>query len=86
MDNGSFLNAGRPTGPNAPSFRLPEFSVFGAPTASGAVRGSDHDGVHGTTHHAPVQPVENQPFATVTGGAATPTAGNPIQRPNRTMF
>lgn len=79
MDNNAFMNAGRPTGPNAPRFVLPEFSVFGAPQASGAPGGGQHEGVTGSNWHAPVQPVENQPFAQQTGVAAQPTvaAGSP---------
>jgi len=80
----AFMNAGRPTGPNAPRFRLPEHAVFGAPVTSGGNPGSDHAGVYGTTFHAPVQPVENQPFAPVTGGAAMPAAGNPNLVPSVT--
>jgi hypothetical protein len=88
VDNNSFMNAGRPTGPNAPRFRLPEFDVIGIPGGSvfgAAPHGSSHDGVPRTSDHVvmnnPIQHADSQPFAVVTGAAATPTAGNPNLTP-----
>ena len=91
VDNNSFMNAGRPTGPNAPRFRLPEFSVIGAPGGSwsgASVHGSSHDGVDRTTEHVnvgnPFQSAEGQPFAVVTGANANPSATKPNLTPTPT--
>lgn len=91
VDTNAHLNAGRPTGPNAPRFRLPEFTVIGSPGGSwsgATVHGSSHDGVPRTAEHVsvgnPFQSAEGQPFAVVTDANATPASGNPNLTPNPT--
>jgi hypothetical protein len=88
VDNSNFAGPDKPTGPNAPRFRLPEFSVIGIPGGGlfgATVVGSSHDGVPRTDEHVhfanPIQSADSQPFAVVTGLSATPAHGNPNLTP-----